>query len=329
MDRVLLRTGVSSPIGLGRGRGRGGGAGSSSLRSAPLAQEMQETRQQAIVWTRALADAWRRVRSNAGALQYFFLRSPHTYALYSGGPGGGGGAAPSSSCAPTLSAFVCSVAHRTALATAKKSKAAIGVSPTPVPAPQEPLCVLSGVNSALLLRLQELGAAPRVATAPGAVLPGVYVSAGAEAEAEIEARAEAGAEAGAGAGAGASGAVSSGTRAGGGKVLSMVQQQQQAKEAADAANRMQNEALAAVAAHGHTALVVGVAEIGIVIDVMCEAMLAAVTSVEASGLHDGARSADSCNILTTSNKPAPPSAVPHSCRGATHRSSRALPAFRT
>jgi hypothetical protein len=71
----------------------------------------------------------------------------------------------------------------------------------------------------------------------------------------------------------------------------MVQQQQQAKEAADAANRMQNEALAAVAAHGHTALVVGVAEIGIVIDVMCEAMLAAVTSVEASALNGAAHSA--------------------------------------
>jgi len=226
---------------------------------------------EALAWTQAVADAWKRVRANNGSLQYFTLRSPHTnpYTVHGEWDSAAARAPPT----PTLGALFCSVAYRSTLTkSAAPSVSAVSETRSVSSAHKakgerdvEPLCVLTGVNSQLLLRLQELGAAPRVATVPGAVLPGVYMSSELDDSSGI----------------GTAISVPSVPQ----KQLSMVQKQQQQKEAAEKALRIQTEAVAAIAAHGHTVLVLGVGEIGIVVDVLCEAMLAAVTPIDAPALN--------------------------------------------
>ena len=120
-------------------------------------------------------------------------------------------------------------------------------------------CVLTGVNQPLLLRLQQLGVAPRIVTAPGAVLPGVY-------------------SAGAGANGGGSGGGECDSETGAAKAsaadaepkVPVHLQQQRNKRYAQKVAEKQAHAASAVAAYGYTALVVGKREVGLLVHELCQ-----------------------------------------------------------
>ena len=258
-------------------------------------------------WTHALLDAWRQVQANdkciqkshdgsqLGMLPYFVIRSPRTDP-YSPDQLRHAGTAETTLVQQTVSAFVCSSKHRAFLSTNYKDclqdmsssarKFAQEQKSCVVNDALEPVCVLSGASTALVLRLHELGVAPRVATHPGAVLPGVFANADAYGNTKQDAAvADRTAE----------------TTSIPSKPTTLLRKQQQQKDAAEIAQKLQAEAVAAVSAYGHTIFVIGTSEISIVIDVLCEAVHAALQPPPVDNVPHSSNSIGLSRLLTHVN----------------------------
>jgi hypothetical protein len=167
-------------------------------------------------WIESFQDAWQRLRSNTDtSMKRLYLIPPRSRnisanskngnTLLNGGP---------SEFERTLSVLLC----------CKDEKAPVR-------------CVITGLNTPLLLRLQQLGASPRIVTIPGAVLPGVYST---------------------------NATVPNMTG-----LPIHIQQQRRKKIAQDTAEK-HTKASNAVANYGYTVLIVGAAEVGIVVDLLCQ-----------------------------------------------------------